>query len=335
MTTSAPLIGIPEAPVPDGGVGEWYLGADGARLRAALFPAKGLARGSVVLSPGRTEPLDKYFEVIGELQDRGFAVLTHDWRGQGLSARFLPDRIRGHAEGSGPFLDDYRRLLDHFEPRLPKPWIQVAHSMGGCLALLALAKGETRFVGSALSAPMLGIVTNDFGYAFARALTFGASHLGLATRYLFGDASDPLAISFEKDRIAHDRARWDRFRAQLAACPDLVIGNLTWGWLDFAFSAGAFLRRSSATTRIKTPVLMVASGDDDRVLTADSRKVARRLPNCRYVEIPESWHEILMETDDIRAIWWREFDAFVAPLAPTQTAPFSPPGEGGERMRAG
>ncbi len=47
------------------------------------------------------------------------------------------------------------------------------------------------------------------------------------------------------------------------------------------------------------------------MLTEDTRLVANRLPDCRYVEIPESWHEILMETDDIRAIWWREFDGFV------------------------
>ena len=317
MNAPAPLIGIPDLPVPEGGVGEWFTGRDGAQLRAALFPAKGRPRGSVVLSPGRTEPLDKYFEVIGELQTRGFVVLTHDWRGQGLSARFLPDRIRGHARGSTPFIEDYHRLLNQFEDRLPKPWIQIGHSMGGCLSLLALARGEKRFAASALSAPMLGIVTNDFGYVFARSLAWSAAHLGLSKRYLFGDASDPLAVTFEKDRIAHDRARWDRFRAQLLACPDLMIGNLTWGWLDFAFSAAAFLRHSIATTKIAIPVLIVASGDDDRVLTADTRKVAARLPNCRYVEISESWHEILMETDDIRAIWWREFDAFAEPIAPT------------------
>ena len=110
----------------------------------------------MVVSPGRTEPLDKYFEVIGELQARGFVVLAHDWRGQGLSARMLPDPLKGHAEGSGPFLSDYRLLLDHFEDRLPRPWIQLGHSMGGCLSLLALARGETRFSACALSAPMLG-----------------------------------------------------------------------------------------------------------------------------------------------------------------------------------
>ena len=323
MNLEAPLIGIPEHPVPEGGRGEWYTADDGARLRAAIFPATGrVKRGSVVLSPGRTEPLDKYFEVIGELQNRGFVVLAHDWRGQGLSHRWLKDRVKGHAEGAQRFLDDYRALLDRFEPRLPKPWFQVAHSMGGCLALLALIKGEQdRFAGSALSAPMLGVVTNDWGYVFARALTWACAHLGLKTRYLFGDAHDVMSVTFEKDKIAHDRRRWDRFRKQLNACPDLIIGNLTWGWLDFAMSAGAYIRRSADTTMMTTPVLIVAAGDDDRVITADARMVADRLPHCRYVEIEGSWHEILMETDDIRARWWAEFDAFVDDNAPVVATP--------------
>jgi lysophospholipase len=311
MNLEAPLIGVSSLPVPEGGRGEWYRAADGARLRAALFPAKGKVRGSVVLSPGRTEPLDKYFEVVGELQDRGFVVLTHDWRGQGLSDRFLADdRLKGHATGAQLFLDDYTALLDAYQDRLPKPWIQVAHSMGGCLALLALVKGETRFAGSALSAPMLGVVSNDAGYVFARALTWSCAHLGLGSRYIFGDRQDPMAVTFEKDRIAHDRRRWERFREQMRACPDLQLGNLTWGWLDFAMSAGAYLRKSRDTARMTTPVLIVAAVDDDRVLTADARKVAERLPDCRLVVIDNAWHEILMETDDIRAQWWAEFDAF-------------------------
>jgi len=317
----APLIGTPSAPVPEGGKAEWFRAEDGTRLRAAIFPGKGKVRGSVVLSPGRTEPLDKYFEVIGELQERGFVVLSHDWRGQGLSDRYLQNRLKGHAKGARHYLSDYKTLLDRYTDRLPKPWIQMGHSMGGCLSLLALAKGEKeRFAASALSAPMLGVVTDDFGYIFARALTWVCTHLGLSTRYLFGDSTDPRTVSFEKDKIAHDRPRWDRFREQLAACPDLTVGNLTWGWLEFAMTATAFLRHSEETTRVDIPVLIVSAGDDDRVITADARRVAARLPDCRFVEIPGSWHEILMETDDIRAIWWREFDAFVEPVLKAASA---------------
>src|SRR6478735_8712131 len=102
MGDAAPLVSIPEAPVPDHGTAEWFSGADGATLRAALFrPALilegGQPRGSVVVSPGRSEPIEKYFEVVQDLLDRGFVVLVHDWRGQGLSHRALPDRLKGHA----------------------------------------------------------------------------------------------------------------------------------------------------------------------------------------------------------------------------------------------
>ena len=44
----APLYGTDAAPVPAGAAAEWFAGAGGARLRAALLPAGGAARGSVV-----------------------------------------------------------------------------------------------------------------------------------------------------------------------------------------------------------------------------------------------------------------------------------------------
>ncbi|MGH7019100.1 MAG: alpha/beta hydrolase, partial [Brevundimonas sp.] len=83
----APLMGVPGAASPPGGEGDWFRGAGGLRLRAALWtPSTMVAktpRGTVVLSPGRTEPIEKYFEVIGNFLARGFCVLAHDWRGQG------------------------------------------------------------------------------------------------------------------------------------------------------------------------------------------------------------------------------------------------------------
>ena len=122
MAEPAPLVATPQAPLPPRGAAEWFAGVDGARLRAALFTPTGTARGSVVLSGGRSEPIEKYAEVIAELLGRGFAVLVHDWRGQGLSHRELPDRLKGHAKGYETYLGDYKSLLDAFEPRLPKPW---------------------------------------------------------------------------------------------------------------------------------------------------------------------------------------------------------------------
>ena len=62
-------------------------GRDGDRLRTAIFDAAPGTprRGVCVLLNGQTEFIEKYDEVIGELQGRGFAVATLDWRGQGGS----------------------------------------------------------------------------------------------------------------------------------------------------------------------------------------------------------------------------------------------------------
>ena len=321
MIGAAPLVSIPEAPVPDHGKAEWFSGADGATLRAALFSPEGPSfegkpRGSVVVSPGRSEPIEKYFEVVQDLLDRDFVVLVHDWRGQGLSHRALPDRLKGHAAGFREFLGDYQALLAAFEARLPKPWIALGHSMGGCLTMLALATGETRFAAAVLSAPMLGLNTGGKPAGGARALAWLMSRSRFKGDYVLGDAGDPFTQSFPTDALTHDEARYARHRAQIRANPDIALGGITWGWTDFAFAACAFLRRTPGVEAVTIPVTIVAAGDDSRVLIADEKAIAGRLPKGRYVEIPDAFHEILIETDERRAVFWKAFDETVEAVAP-------------------
>jgi lysophospholipase len=322
---AAPLIATPAAPVPPGGSAEWFEGARGAKLRAALFPVSGAARGSVVLSGGRTEPIEKYFEVIEELRRRGFAVLAHDWRGQGLSQRLTPYRLRGHAGRYEDFLEDYAALLARFEARLPRPWIAMGHSMGGCLTALVLANGERRFSAAALSAPMFGILTGSTPRAAARLAARLLRSLGAGTRFAPGRQISPIAEPFEDNILTHDRRRYDRNQAQLAACPDLALGGPTWGWLDFAFRAMGELERGVGVTSIEIPVLVVAAGDDRLVDIEVQRRVTRRFPEGRFVEIPRAHHELFQERDDLRAVFWRAFDSLAADAAPSVAARKSRP----------
>ncbi len=64
------------------------------------------------------------------------------------------------------------------------------------------------------------------------------------------------------------------------------------------------------------PTAIVAAGEEHIVLSEPIRTTARRLPNCSYVEVPGARHEILMETDDKRAIFWTAFDALAAEVSP-------------------
>ena len=312
MAHPAPLFGVESAPVPQGGAADWFVGAGRARLRAALFPASGEARGSVVLSPGRTEPIEKYFEIVEMLRARGFTVLVHDWRGHGLSVRLLPDRRLGHAAGHADFMIDFQQLLAAFEGRLPRPWIALGHSMGGCLTLLALATGETRFSAAILTAPMLGLQTGAIPRPVARAVA--------ALAKLFGRTgapaikADAAPTPFEANILTHDRARYERNEALVAAHPDLALGAPTWGWLDFAFRATGMLAKGPGVPRITTPLTVLAAGEERLVDNAAIQRVTARIPDARLVEVPGAYHEILQETDQVQAVFWVEFDALTAPL---------------------
>jgi lysophospholipase len=310
---AAPLYGTDAAPIPQGAAAEWFAGAGGVRMRAAIIPAEGAPRGSVILSGGRTEPIEKYFETAGELAARGFTVLCHDWRGQGLSHRLLADRLKGHAVGANDFVADFAALIAAFETRLPKPWIAIGHSMGGCLTALVLARGEKRFAGAVLSAPMLALHTAPTPPAVTRILALALTAIGLGG---LGTPGGPVA-AFEDNLLTHDTARYARNIGQISEHPELALGPPTWSWLDFAFRAIHDLQSGPGVPKIEIPVTIVAAGADLIVDSAGAQVVASRMPHGRCVVAPGAYHEILQETDDIRAIFWREFDALSAQVAPS------------------
>lgn len=315
----APLFSSPDAPL--NGAASWVEAEDGAHLRAALFAACGTIRGSVVLSPGRTEPIEKYAEVIGELQDRGFTVLVHDWRGQGLSARFARIGVdpagdaKGHARGWRRFLSDLARLLDVFGSRLPRPWIALGHSMGGALDLLALTQNAELFDGVVLTAPMLGLRLDGRWPPLIAAISAVMTIAGHA-----GQTTPPASAHGRKRRrsgasLTHDRTRWAAYEALLENAPELATGDQTWGWLQFAFILSSRLRVRGVLERIEAPVVILGAERDLLVTNGPLRTAAARLPNGRYVEVEDALHEIMLETDARRAVFWREFDALAEGVA--------------------
>ena len=90
------LVSIPANPVPDDVVSGTIKTPDGAELRFARWAPPPGRKGTVCVFGGRGEMIEKYFETVRDLRDRGFAVATIDWRGQGLSDRALSDPRKGH-----------------------------------------------------------------------------------------------------------------------------------------------------------------------------------------------------------------------------------------------
>src|SRR5262249_4749224 len=119
---AAPLYRVEGGPPLPAGTARFVPTRAGRRVRVAHFEPTGGPRVSVVLSAGRTEPLEKSGEVIGERVAREFGVLAHDWAGQGLSDRFADDRLRGDVVGGASSLvGDFTDILNASAERLPEP----------------------------------------------------------------------------------------------------------------------------------------------------------------------------------------------------------------------
>lgn len=150
--------------------------SDGVLLRYARWSGDARARGTVCLLQGRSEFIEKYFEVVGELRSRGFAVVTFDWRGQGRSERALPDRRKGYVKSFHQYDIDLETVIGQVVlPNCSPPLIGLAPSMGGAVLLRSAAGRDSEFDRMILTSPMIGlpyIGSSALAHAVFHALRF-------------------------------------------------------------------------------------------------------------------------------------------------------------------
>lgn len=293
----------------------YICGREGDRLRTATFDAApgSRPRGVCVLLSGQTEFIEKYGEVIGELQLRGFRVATLDWRGQGGSQRDLPNRLKAHIADFAEYDEDLTAFMDMVvRPMSERPPIALAHSMGGHILLRALHAKPKQFAAAVFSAPMIDFLTRGYPRPVARTACYLHNLFGRADDWVWGmDGRDPLMMSFADQFVTSDTARFQRTQDFLAKHPDIRLVGPTWGWLEAAYRSIARMDAPGYAEKITTPVLICGAGKDRIVNTSATETFVKRLPNGRYLDFTDAEHEILMENDSIRARFWNAFDGFV------------------------
>lgn len=292
---------------------------DGRRLRTAVFqpekPRRSAFGTTIVLLSGQSEFIEKYLEVVCELNARGFTVATFDWRGQGGSSRALSDGRKGYVGDFAEYDDDLVSFMDQVAAKLTdRPPLVMAHSMGGHLALRALHDHPEMFGAAVLLAPMLAISARGYPPALARAMTALQTYSGHGSALVWGmEKRDPLLQTFATQLCTQDPARFERTKAILQDYPELRLTGPTWGWIEAAYRSMKITAAPDYGATIKVPVLLFGAGADRIVMTEAIRKLAPSLINGHYHEIDGAEHEILMERDAIRAQFWAAFDAFTQP----------------------
>lgn len=343
----ASLIGLADNPVPDGAQCGFVTTPDRIRIRYAHWPAGGTRRkGTVTLLQGRAEFIEKYFEVIQDLRDRGFAVVAFDWRGQGGSQRVTRNPRRGHVSNFRKFRIDLRTVLKEVSlATYPGPHFALAHSTGALVLLSDTERLRTMLDRAVLTAPLLGLPSGAWlpgasalRRRFLRIVSLGLlgreplkakapktswflekvgfrlarfmSLIGLGRLFIPG-GNGKLFVPFESNRQTSDRVRFDRFNKVLEKAPELGVGSPTFGWLSAMGRTAMALRKRQAGPNIKLPCLVLAAGGDRIVSTPMIEDFVSRTKSAAYVEIAGAEHELMTERDIFRDQFWAAFDAFV------------------------
>ncbi len=274
---------------------------------------------------------EQYYELANQLEDRNIKAIIIDMPGQGGSSRYLPDQpMKRHSKGFDLILSQLHTLIDEVvlsaaidieDNHKRLPCLLVAHSMGGHISLRYLAeynkstRGTNIFSAAILSAPMLGIqAVNQFPALLRRTIL-----MLLALRPTAFVPGGSVWYDGYRERVgfkgifSSDPERYEVQRAYYSD-PDhqyLATGSPTNKWLLDAYQSCQKIDSLGYLEKIEIPVLIGLAGSDKLVDNDAIRINAKRLKQCELMEIPESQHEIFMESDQFRGPFIERFFTFV------------------------
>ncbi len=275
----------------------FYKGKDGLTLHYRLFlhPAE---RAAIVVIPGRTEATIRYDEFAYDIYQKGYTIYLLDIRGQGISGRMLKNTRIGYVKNYNDYVDDLTIFTDTiFKPAKHNKRYAVSHSLGSNILCIYLTKNHDTFDKVVLCSPMLDInpgMNPWFVYQFSCFLTW----IGLGERLVPGGTTDFDPKELYIGEYSHGIPRKKRDSKQSVAYPETLVVGPSINFLKQGFEATFHMREKAHL--ITTPILMLQAGKDQIIFPAGQDHVCSQAKNCKKIEFPNSFHEILQEEDSIR-----------------------------------
>ena len=290
---------------------------DGHAIRRIDFATPDPARGSLLFLPGRGDYYEKYLETLAHWAARGWRVTAIDWRGQGGSGRLGRDARTGHVEDFAVWVDDLAAFWRGWRDDHPGPRVVAAHSMGGHLALRAVAQARIDPDALVLSAPMLGFTGRVPG-ALLHPLARAMARLGDPARAAWKWSEKPgEKLAWRAALLTHDAARYADEMWWREARPELAMGPGSWRWVERGYASMQRLFAPGVLEGIATPAIIVATSADKLVSYPAIERAARRMPRAELVRFgDEAAHEILREADPVRDKALRRIDDFLDRVVP-------------------
>ena len=319
LTDVTPQHSLDQRAIPIGARETLWTAPDGHPIRRIDWQGSAdFCRGSILFLPGRGDFYEKYLETLEDWHRGGWRVTAADWRGQAGSGRLGNDAVTGHIDDYATWIGDLAALWTQWKAETPGPRVLAGHSMGGHLALRALAEGKVDPDALVLCAPMLGLASsalpNWLMQAGARLMTM----LGDPRRPAWKWEEKPGQVPASRAQLlTHDPKRYGDELFWRDARPELVMGPGSWDWVERSYASMRALERSGVLEAIRQPVLIVASENDKLVSFAAIVRAVQRLKRGELLRFgPEARHEILREEDAVRDGALAAIDDFLDRTAP-------------------
>lgn len=282
-----------------------FTGVENVKIRYVRFTST-LHDKVILLCPGRIESYVKYPELAYDLFQCGYDIIIIDHRGQGRSGRLLQDSHRGHVEAFDHYVEDLETLyLKEVAGRHYQHRYALAHSMGGAILTLMLARKPAAFDAVVLASPMFGIFLPMPVWMANRILEWAEKRPALRDGYAMGTGKWR-ARPFGINELTHSRERYRRNLRFYADDPGLRVGGPTYHWVREGMQAGQSI--ISRAKEISTPLLLLQAGADkvvdNRAQNLFCKAMIAAGQPCEGGKpqvIAGARHEILFEKDSMRA----------------------------------
>ncbi|NFG62819.1 alpha/beta hydrolase [Clostridium sp. CMCC3677] len=259
------------------------------------------SKGTIVISHGFTETLEKYKEIIYYFLNKGYSVYGIEHRGHGRSGSLgVVDESQINIEDFNLYISDFKVFIDNIvKPSLgDEKLFLFAHSMGGAIGTKFLEENPGYFDAAILSAPMLEINTGSVPSFIAKSISWICTTLPFG--YKYAPTQKPYSNEYSlEDSCTSSEPRYKYYYDIQSNNKEFQRGGSSFNWLKSSLDITEEITKKENASKVKIPVLLFQAEKDTYVKPKGQNEFSEYAPNCKLVLMAGAKHEIYREKDGI------------------------------------
>jgi lysophospholipase len=274
-----------------------FTAQDGVRIAYRTFEVEN-EKGALVILPGSGIPVLGYAEFIYDIRELGLSIYVIDHRGQGDSGKIAKDPQVAHVGDFDDYVEDLKQFMDTVvNQKSHSKTFLLGESMGCAIGVQYILKNPSPFTAVILSTPMFGLNTGHLPQCLAhRIAQFGCS-LGYGEDYAPSNERYSRR-PFATNHLCQSQVRYECAQDVLERNSKLRLGGVSYQWVSTALDAIVAIQTNQVV--FDFPLMVFEAGKDAIVRNDAIEQFCEVQGGCKLLKFEDSFHGLLMETDEFR-----------------------------------